>query len=106
MPASLITATASGSSGVSSLPALITSKRSPAMARRNPSAICVRRELPVQRNSTFGLIMKPSLAADNLLRFYCLVSGAALRVQKPEQFLQGFGIGRIPEEGALALDAH
>src|SRR5579884_3636250 len=47
-----------------------------------------------------------SFAADNFARFYGLVSGAAFGVEKPQQFLKGFGIGRVPKIGPLAPHAH
>src|SRR6185437_1860295 len=51
-------------------------------------------------------IAKPSLAADNLLRLYSFVSRAAFGIEKPEQFLKGFRVSRIPEVSAFAPDAH
>src|SRR6266508_4204286 len=57
MPTSAITRLASGWTRVISVPALATSKRSPASARRNPSAIWLRAELCVQRNKTRCLAM-------------------------------------------------
>ena len=45
---------------VCSVPALCTSKRSPAIARRSPSAIWLRAELCVHRNRTRDLLMLSS----------------------------------------------
>src|SRR4051812_43468952 len=42
------------------------------------------------------------LATDDLLGLNRLVPGAAFGIEKPEQVLQCFRIGRIPKEGALA----
>ena len=47
-----MTRTAPGLSSVGVVPALVTSKRSPARWRRKPSAIWLRQELAVQRNRT------------------------------------------------------
>src|SRR5712692_3253767 len=52
IPSSAIACTASGFKPRASVPALATSKRSPPSSRRNPSAICDRAELWVQRKST------------------------------------------------------
>src|ERR1700733_11101532 len=49
MPSSRITATASGRTRLGCVPALLTSKRSPASWRNRPSAIWLRAEFPVQR---------------------------------------------------------
>src|SRR5918997_19538 len=51
-PSSAIASMASGLTDVASVPALATSKRSPARCRRSPSAIWDRAELWVHRNST------------------------------------------------------
>ena len=51
-PASAIARIASGCTRVASVPALAASKRSPARARSQPSAIWLRAELCVQRKST------------------------------------------------------
>src|SRR3712207_6397750 len=51
-PTSRIASMASGRTRVFSVPALEASKRSPAMCRSSPSAICERAELWVQRKST------------------------------------------------------
>src|SRR5688572_1553476 len=53
---SAIARIASGFTAVFSVPALPASKRSPAMARRNPSAIWLRAELWVHRKRTLGLV--------------------------------------------------
>src|SRR5215469_6013251 len=55
MPISRITSTANGFNCFGSTPALRGSNSSPATCRRYPSAIWLLAELPVQRNSTFGL---------------------------------------------------
>ena len=50
-----------------------------------------------------------SLSAANLNDFLGLdglVAGAALRVEKLQQFLQGFGVGRVAQERALPPHAH
>src|SRR5947199_191322 len=52
MPTSAIARMASGCTRVASVPALATSKRSPASERSSPSAIWLRAELWVHRNST------------------------------------------------------
>src|ERR1700722_13796407 len=52
MPSSRITAMASGRTWLGWVPALSTSKRSPASWRNNPSAIWLRAEFPVQRMRT------------------------------------------------------
>src|SRR5437870_13868504 len=52
MPTSAIARMASGCMRVASVPALATSKRSPASERSSPSAIWLRAELWVHRNST------------------------------------------------------
>src|SRR5438132_13356113 len=54
MPTSAMARTASGCTQVASVPALATSSRSPAKARKNPSAIWLRAELCVQRTRTRG----------------------------------------------------
>src|SRR5262252_3319700 len=57
MPTSAMARMASGCTEVFSVPALPASKRSPAMERSHPSAIWLRAELCVQRNSTRDLLM-------------------------------------------------
>src|SRR5262247_304690 len=52
MPASFMTAIASGRTRLGFVPALSTVKRSPASCRNKPSAICDRAEFPVHRIST------------------------------------------------------
>src|SRR5262249_22481227 len=52
MPSSFITAMASGLTRPGFVPALSTSKRSPASCSSNPSAIWLRAEFPVQRIKT------------------------------------------------------
>jgi hypothetical protein len=54
---SRITATASGWTLRGSVPALTTSKRSPARRRSHPSAIWLRAEFPLQRNITFRFVI-------------------------------------------------
>src|SRR5262245_26522081 len=60
MPSSPMARMASGCTDVFSVPALPASKRSPAMERSKPSAIWLRAELCVQRNSTRDLAMSAS----------------------------------------------
>src|SRR5438045_7998377 len=55
------------------------------------------------------LIISPAFGlttADDALRFYSFVAGAALGVQKSEQFLQCRGIGRTTKESSFALNAN
>src|SRR5688572_23991894 len=61
MPISSIARIASGLTCVASVPALVTSKRSPARSRRMPSAIWLRAELWVHTNRT--LARSPASAA-------------------------------------------
>ena len=49
-------------------PALKTSKRSPAAARRMPSAMWLRQEFPVQRMSTLGLVMVGIVRVKGIVR--------------------------------------
>jgi hypothetical protein len=56
-PSSAIAATASGLTEVASLPALITSKRSPARRRRLPSAMWEQADLWVQTNRTLLFVI-------------------------------------------------
>src|SRR6266705_3238745 len=61
MPSSFITAIASGLTCPGRVPALSTSKRSPASCPSNPSAIWLRAEFPVQRIKTrFFMVQIPS----------------------------------------------
>src|SRR5471030_65 len=62
MSSSRIAAMASGRTRLGFVPALATSKRSPASWRSNPSAIWLRAELPVQRISTRFFSIVISLA--------------------------------------------
>src|SRR5260370_23716947 len=41
---------------------------------------------------------------DDLVELNSLVAGATFRIEKTEQLLQGLGVGRVPEEGAVASD--
>ena len=54
IPISAIASIAFGFTDLGSVPALITSKRSPPRGRSSPSAIWLRHELAVQRNNTSG----------------------------------------------------
>src|SRR5262245_5207194 len=64
MPTSAMARIASGCTEVFSVPALPTSKRSPAMDRSSPSAIWLLAELCVQRNSTRDLAMSARRLVD------------------------------------------
>src|ERR1035437_2470515 len=44
----------------------------------------------------------PLFAADDLLRLHFLFACAAFGIEKNQQFLKGFRIGRVPKECALA----
>src|SRR5215211_1192874 len=63
IPISSIALMARGLTRVASVPALIASKRSPAMCLSSPSAICERAELCVQRNRTLARCSPTSAAA-------------------------------------------
>src|SRR5215218_10028483 len=94
MPISSIALTASGLTRVASVPALITSKRSPASCLNSPSAIWLLAELWVHRNRT--LARSPTSAA---------ATGHAPLLGSGEQALRGLAEqlrGSLPVEGVEA----
>src|SRR5215213_8645805 len=92
MPISSIALMASGLTRVVSVPALITSKRSPARCLSSPSAICDRALLWVQRNRTLLLCASSAAATDR-----APLLGKQVIRGLPEQFL-----GCLPVEGVEA----
>src|SRR6516165_3471344 len=93
MPSSFITAMASGLTRPGFVPALSTSKRSPASCSSNPSAIWLRAEFPVQRIKTrFFMVL---VVEENLLNLGAAAGHAARRT----------GLGRSNKgTDELALD--
>src|SRR5947209_4672568 len=90
MPTSAIARMASGCTRVASVPALATSKRSPASERSSPSAIWLRAELWVHRNSTrclFTSHLPCSLDRASRSRAQCRpATEVVVAVTTPQQF--------------------
>src|SRR2546425_4111194 len=98
MPASSITRMARGCTRLASVPALWTSIRSPASARKKPSAIWLRAELCVQRTSTRARVP----AGDPALIFLSSLNppGSPPHLPRPDE-VRGARLERRDDRGAL-----
>src|SRR5512133_562407 len=101
MPLSSIALTANGLTCVASVPALITSKRSPARWRSRPSAICERAELWVHKNRTlaFSVIMR------SLRDAHQGWVKAGLKLLYSAECVEGFFRGHLRPDGVVGRSA-
>src|SRR5688572_22190267 len=105
-PISSIARTASGLTWVASVPALYASKRSPAMWRSRPSAICERAELWVQRNSTLLLCIMLAVSAAATAPALLLGTGKQPIRGLAEQLPRGLPVEGVEAPLPVLLLAH